>query len=65
MAVLDGIGNVLNKIDKLTTDGVPITLEHKLDTQTVSYAALMAFLVVIGAVLLTGVKDVIVAKVSS
>lgn len=62
MALVDDISKVVDNIDKLTKDGVPIAIKHELDTPTVSYTALMAFLVVIGAVILTGVKDVIVAR---
>ena len=62
MALVDDIGKVVDNIDKLTKDGVPIAVKHELDTPTVSYLALMAFLVVIGGVILAGVKDVIVGK---
>lgn len=63
MALLDDLSKVIEGVDKIAKDGVPISLKHELDAPTVSYFALMAFLVVIGAVVLIGVKDIIVHRI--
>ncbi|MVM34983.1 hypothetical protein GO755_33455 [Spirosoma sp. HMF4905] len=62
MALVDDLGKVVDGIDKISKEGVPIVVKHELDTPTVSYFALMAFLVVLAGVILVGVKDVIVHK---
>lgn len=64
MAFIDDLGKVLENVDRISKDGVPISVKHELDTPTVSYFAFVAFLVVIGAVILSGVKDVIVHNVT-
>lgn len=64
MAFVDDLGKVIDGIDKISKEGVPIAVKHEFDTPTVSYFALMAFLVVIGAVVLIGVKDVIVHRIT-
>jgi hypothetical protein len=65
MAVFDDIKKVVEGVDNIATDGVPINIKHELDAPTVSYFALMAFLVVVGAVVLIGFKDYVVSKVTS
>lgn len=62
MALVDDLSKVVDGIDRISKEGVPIVVKHELDTPTVSYFALMAFLVVLGGVILVGVKDVIVQK---
>ncbi len=64
MAVVDDINKVLTNVDKLATNGLPINVKHELDAPTVSYFALMAFLVGVALVALVGVKDVLVKKVT-
>lgn len=64
MALIDDLNKVLENIDRISKDGIPLTVKHELDTPTVSYFAFMAFLVVIGAVVLAGIKDVVVHNVT-
>ena len=63
MSVVDDLGKVIDGVDRISKDGVPIVVKHEFDVETVSYFALMAFLVVFGCVLLVGVKDVIVHRI--
>ena len=50
MALVDDLNKVIEGIQKISDKGVPISLEHKFDTQTVSYFA--------------GVKDVVVHNIT-
>ncbi|GAB3568872.1 hypothetical protein GCM10027578_22250 [Spirosoma luteolum] len=65
MAITDDIKGVFDNIDNLSKNGVPVTVKHEFDLPSVSYTALVAFLVVVGAVILIGVKDVIVNRITS
>ncbi|GAB3761361.1 hypothetical protein [Spirosoma pomorum] len=60
MALVEDLQKVVTGIDNMATNGVPINVKHELDTPTVSYFALMAFLVGVALVVLIGVKDVMV-----
>jgi hypothetical protein len=64
MAVTDDIKTVVEGIDNISKNGVPIAVKHELDTPTVSYFALMAVLVVVAAVFLVGVKDILVSRIT-
>lgn len=65
MSLVDDINKTLDNVGKLTENGVPISVEHKFDLPSVSYTALVAFAVVVAAIVLTGVKDVIVNRITS
>jgi hypothetical protein len=60
MAVVDDINKVITGVDKISKDGIPIKVEHELDTPSVSYLAL---LVVVAAVVLAGLKDIVVSRI--
>jgi hypothetical protein len=63
MAVVDDINKVITGVDRISKDGVPININHELDTPSVSYLALMALLVVVAAVVLAGLKDIVVNRI--
>lgn len=65
MSIVDDVNNTLDKVSKLGETGLPITVKHEFDLPSVSYTALVAFFVVVAAVILTGVKDVIVHRVTN
>lgn len=64
MALIDDVNKGIENIGKLAENGVPISVEHKFDLPSVSYTALVAFAVVVAAIVLTGVKDVIVHRIT-
>nr|WP_293838574.1 hypothetical protein [uncultured Arsenicibacter sp.] len=64
MALVDDLNKVIEGIQKISDKGVPISLEHKFDTQTVSYFAGAMLLVGVIIVVMVGVKDVVVHNIT-
>lgn len=64
MALVDDLNKIVEGIQKISDKGVPIAVEHKFDTQTVSYFAGAMLLVGVLIVVMVGVKDVVVHNVS-
>lgn len=56
------IGKIRESVEKLSRDGVPITVEHKFDLTSVAYFA--GFMLIVGLLLVVanGVKDGIVNR---
>ena len=62
--IFSEIGKIRESVEKLSRDGVPITVEHKFDLPSVAYFA--GFMLIVGLLLVvaSGVKDGIVKKMT-
>jgi hypothetical protein len=62
MAVLDDLSKVVDAVDKLSKDGLPIVVEHQLEKKSVWNTAFALMAVALVFVALLGVKDLIVKR---
>ncbi len=63
MAVFDDISKVVDAVDKLSKDGLPIKMEHALETKSIWNTGLVLMAVALVFVVLLGVKDTIVKRI--
>lgn len=64
MSAIDDLSRISEAVDKISKTGVPLDLNHGLDTTTITNMAIALCFVALVAVVLTGVKDVIVHRVN-